>query len=88
MPEAKERAEERKPSLVAPNPPRERGQVPNREPPTLIRGDLGGYIESERLGLHTHNEQHVHGCSAKWESPREKFWLLRVLEALAGSGQP
>ena len=30
----------------------------------------------------------VHSCSANWDSPREKFYLLKLSEVLAGCGQP
>ena len=61
--------------------------VTHRETPTLIGGDLEGYTKSEKLMLHTHSEQHVHSCSAYWESFRETLYLLKLSEALAGCGK-
>ena len=54
VPAVEEREEERKPSLVAPAPPRVGNPDLHREPPTLIWKDLGGHGKSGRLRLHTH----------------------------------
>ena len=45
------------------------------------------HTKSGRLRLHTHSEQHIHSCSANQESSREKLYLLKLSEALAGCGQ-
>ena len=58
------------------------------KPPTLIGRVLEGYRKSGRLRLHAHSEQHIYSCSANWESSREKFYLLKMSEALTGFGQP
>lgn len=59
---------------VAPSPPRGKdGEVLHRNPLTLISRDLGGYMESGSLRLHSHSKQHVHCCSTNQDSSREKF---------------
>ena len=69
---------------VSPSLPRAGPWSHTGKPPALIGRDLEGYAKSGRLGLYTHSEQHVCSCSAHRESAREKLYLLKLLEALAG----
>lgn len=78
----------RKCTLVAPTPLRVGLWSYTGKPPTLIGGNLKGYIKSKKLRLHIHSKQHVQRCSAYWESFKETLFLLKLSEALAGCGQP
>ena len=82
MPAAKERTD-RKCSLVVPSPPGAGPSSHRGKAPTLTWRDLKGYIESGRLRLHKHSQQHIHSCSANQESSREKLYFLKLSEALA-----
>ena len=73
---------------VSPSLPRAGPWSHTGKPPALIGRDLEGYAKSGRLGLYTHSEQHVRSCSAHRESAREKLYLLKLLEALAGFDSP